>query len=242
MSCSVTRSGETLARNVRPLPMTYLSRDAAVAFRGATNLPRPVLCAYAQAAAEVFPQVMEPHRCVNASWIFVEVMKRLGLDRAKTISVRTIVVNAAYREMMTGKLTREEQWRWADRGAWAVVCDGIAPDGCRDDGWPGHVVGMMDGWLVDGASGQVTRPHRKMFWPEALLVPVRKSFLLGREVVAVMNSDGGVFQYRVDAGNVEYRKFPGFRPSSGNLKVAAEIERRIRTRISEPGVPERMMP
>jgi len=200
------------------------TQDAVVASRAA---PPAAVRAYAAVASQVLPLHCRPDRCVNASSIFVEVMHRLGFAGARACSVEVIAMNAAYRQYEVAR-TVEERREWENRGAWAVIIDGVAPK-AGHMGWAGHVVGIVQDWLVDSATSQMSRPAKGIVLPEVLLVRATPRFIHGKEAAGATSSDGCVVRYRARPHDRSFERLPGFRRGhAGNLEIAAEIERAVR--------------
>jgi hypothetical protein len=192
--------------------------------------PPTALRAYAEVAADYFPQRSAPDRCVNASWIFVEVMRRLGFSGAKAVSVEVSAMNAAYQGRLAAR-TPEEVRHWVNRGPWAVVIDGLAPDPAHT-GWAGHVVGIVQSWLVDTAVSQMSRPAKDIVLPEVLVLDATAKFCRGKESASAKNSAGCMIRYRVRPTDRGFERLPGFRTGhQANLAAAADIEGEVRARL-----------
>jgi hypothetical protein len=165
---------------------------------------------------------------VNASWIFVEVMRRLGVAGAHALSVEVMAMNSAFYALEVAT-TAEEARHWEEQGASAVVIDGIAPTASHL-GWAGHVVGIVDGWLVDSATSQLSRPARGIVLPEVLLAAASPQFVSGMDATTIGNSEGCVVRYRARPSDLGFEQLRGFSDHQGNLSVVSDIEKLIRAR------------
>ena len=204
--------------------------------------PSPILVAYAEAAAEVYPLVFIRARCVNSTWVCLEIMRRYGLVSARALSVEFAVMNRRCVEEIEalGRMpTNEEALEWlANRGVHMVQIDtGNVLATTDPNAWPGHVVAIVQGWLVDSAISQVSRPEKQIIMPEILLADtqVAPKFLRGKEPLMMTTDEGALARYNARLADRSYEAGRGFRSHEGNQEVADAIHRRMQDLLGHPG-------
>lgn len=215
--------------------MKSVAKDKSDIVRTKKTPPR-VVREYAEVAANVLPTTLR-NRCINCAWIFGEVMGRLGFAGVKALSVHVVAMNAAYSSRAAAK-TPEERRYWDDFDPWAVLIDGVLPYPSAP-GWPGHAVGIVQGWLVDAAVSQMSRPDRGIHLPEVMVLEVTPKFMAGKVSMATRGPDGCVLQYRARPHDTAFKGSLSFSGHSENVAAARELEREIRAKLASPERPTR---
>lgn len=191
-----------------------------------------LVAAYARVAGERFPQWFTERRCINATWVCREVMRRYGVADVATVSVSVQIANRealAFMELH-GKLpeTSEELGAWSQCGAHLIAVDTSTADDDHGSEYPGHVAVAVQGWLIDAAASQFHRPARGIAMPEVLVIGASGGFLQGSEPILMETDEGALVRYAVRTDDRAYEAAQGFRRTPGNLFAADEIERLLR--------------
>jgi hypothetical protein len=189
----------------------------------ADALTDALVARYVAAATPVFEANYRPDRCLNASWICVEVMRRLHVE-ARALSVNTMLMNRTWGRLMQAtrwQPTKAQMDECARRGGHSV---GIDFTDRPDNGFPGHIVAIVaESTLIDGASGQFSRPHKDLYVPPVMTVPAPERFLKGDTDVLQMNDQGSVMIYSARLDDDRHEGTPGFDASPHNLAAVAKI-------------------
>jgi hypothetical protein len=191
------------------------------------------LIALRDTAAEILPQHYTVTRCLNATRVILEVAKGLRLP-ARPLVVETIAMNAPFVELMVTHQrmpqSAEERERWyAETGAHAV---GVGLGGDPEEGrWPGHIVAIVKGWLVDASASQMNRPQHKMRVPEVVVVDAPERFQSGHLSLNHLLDDGTLLNYNARPENISYRTLEGFQRSEVNIEVARIILSSLRSSV-----------
>jgi hypothetical protein len=139
-------------------------------------------------------------------------MRRLHVE-ARALSVNTMLMNRTW-----GRLMQATRWQ---RGGHSV---GIDFTDRPDNGFPGHIVAIVaESTLIDGASGQFSRPHKDLYVPPVMTVPAPERFLKGDTDVLQMNDQGSVMIYSARLDDDRHEGTPGFDASPHNLAAVAKI-------------------
>lgn len=198
------------------------------------NAPRlstqQILDLFVERAPAVLNDRFQQDRCLNATRIVVEVMKRFSLS-AQPTSVIATAMNGVYADRvrnMGREPTKVDVEEWIRIGGWAV---GIDTQAAEDGKWAGHLVAVVGkDWLVDAASGQFSRPDRNLTVPDVFAGAVGPRWLKGKEGANFQGPDGSVLCYRVREGDSSWVKQPGWQASTHNLQAADEIVKSMRGR------------
>lgn len=172
---------------------------------------RPIL----RAAAPVFAQRFTKDCCLNATRVLIEVFRDFGIP-ARAMVVRCVAGNAEY----FASLAQEKELE----GAWACACD--APSGFDGKHWDGHVVVFVRGMLVDAASGNMSRPAKRIHVPDVYAGTVPRGWERGGVQHVVELPEDGALAYEALPKNRDHEKLPGFQRSPHNLEIAQTIKAR----------------
>jgi hypothetical protein len=178
---------------------------------------------------------------VNSTWVCLEIMRRYGLVSARALSVEFAVMNRRCVEEIEalGRMpTNEEALEWlANRGVHMVQIDTTNIMETTDpNAWPGHVVAIVQGWLVDSAVSQVHRPHKQIIVPEILIADTRQEpkFLRGKEPLLMTTDEGALARYNARPADRSYERGRGFQAHEGNQEIADEIHGRMQDILGHP--------
>lgn len=169
-------------------------------------------------------------RCVLVSHIAQDVLRRFGFD-SELLSCVVEAHNslaAQYRRESDG-LTREEAEKLANeyqkRGGHVLVIGDPNDSDSDGGGWSGHLVNVIDGFLLDFTLGQFSRPQKQLDlgpvvvplmhpapWPELTLVTV-----LSRQ-------DGAMVTWYANPGNLRYQAGRAAQPDTRRGVVDAIVK------------------
>lgn len=190
----------------------------------ADALTDALVARYVDVATPILEANYRPDRCLNASWICVEVMRRLHVE-ARALSVNTMLMNRAWGKMMERtrwRPTQAQQDECARRGGHSLGIDfNETPGGNR---FAGHVVAIVaESVLIDGAAGQFSRPAKDLYVPPVMWVPAPAGFLMGDTNVLQMNDQGSVLIYHARPDDDRHERTDGFDRSPHNLDAVRAI-------------------
>ena len=189
----------------------------------ADALTDSLVARYVEVATPFLEANYRADRCLNASWICVEAMRRVNVE-ARALSVNTILMNRAWGQLMKAtrwQPTQEQMDECAKRGGHSVGIDFVDRP---DNGFPGHVVAIVaESTLIDGASGQFSRPQKDLYVPPVMWVPAPAEFLTGDMNVLQMNDQGSVLIYSARPDDDRHEGTPGFDASPHNLEAVDAI-------------------
>jgi hypothetical protein len=185
----------------------------------------PLPVRLARAASEILvPEFFTPDCCVNATWVAVEVLRRFGVE-ADAYHCHVLVANPTFLALVKreGALRDSAQARrWQEAGAWMLDVDE------REEGdgrYPGHVVCVADGYLIDLSAGQFNRPRKGIDVPAAFAAKIPDGFVRGVTCEAEIN--GSMLAYTVRPEIDAFRVASGFDPSPNNLDAAEAVFARM---------------
>lgn len=194
-----------------------------------------VVHAYLDAAAEVYPDRLDPSCCVNGTRIAIEVLKRFDIHAQPLVTEAFIENDIWHTNWIANPHPTEEQaQQWVEAGAYSVGVMPSAP-GPKADGYNAHLVAVVHERLIDSSAGQFNRPAKGIVLPATLVtVPFPPSFFKGETVVYATDErwPGVHVGYHAllppyDA-LTEFRTLPGWQLSAHNLEIADEIVDRMR--------------
>jgi len=190
------------------------------------------LALFAHHAPGVLVDRFRADRCLNATRVAVEVMKRFSLA-TEPVSVTATAMNGIYAERvkkMGREPTQQDVNEWAALGGWAV---GIDLNGVENGKWAGHLVCVVGKeWLVDAAAGQFSRPEKQIPVPEVFVGQVTPRWHKGKEGANFEGPEGAVLCYRARVGEATWMKQPGWQASKENMQAAEEIVKRMKGGLS----------
>lgn len=192
--------------------------------------PGHFIVAYVEAATPVFREAFTANRCLNATRVCLDVMRRFNI-RAEPISVHCMVMNKAFVMRLNGcrqKPTKEEIATWPE-DAW---CVGIDTDNPLVPGnWPGHLVAVVQkDWLVDSALVQLSRPQKSINLPDIFVGRIDRQFLKGKRPVNYYSDREGILTYKARPEDKSYLETSGFNPSPWNREVTEAVVERMMLR------------
>lgn len=163
-------------------------------------------------AAPVLSQIYTPCRCLPATRICVEVMRAFGVP-ARPLSVCALAMNPAYFTTWQKTFTVAGATCVADeRGIRispakdefpevttpAAVLIGNSKQRKQPDGWPGHLVAVVDDkWLVDAAALQLHRPDLGVSVPDIVSFEVDVRFLRALDAIGIGVPGGSHVAYGI---------------------------------------------
>lgn len=179
-----------------------------------------LLAHYVEAAGPVLSEHFRPDCCLNATWVAIQVLSKLGV-KAGAASVRMAAANREYLQWMQRDFQDEAAARAA--GAWSVAID---VDNISNivNGWAGHLVAIVEGTtLLDSSAGQVSRPEKKIAVPQLVVTP----WTPGEESQVTL-PEGGLLAYDERASDKSFLEQPGFRGHDLNRDVARLILTKVK--------------
>jgi len=177
--------------------------------------------------------MMDPDHCLNGSRVTIDALKHFGIS-AKPLSVFCEAYNAVWWEQMV-KAGRhvtsiEESNGWAALGGHSIAIE-TTPNPSLGVGWPGHLVVIAGGKMLDASTEQFTREARKMIYPRVIVCEIEDGFMDGTPALYEF-PDGAKLSYKVRPNDKSYLDMSGFqrhkynRATTGYLITA--MERHIR--------------
>ncbi|OHD23816.1 MAG: hypothetical protein A2Y38_17150 [Spirochaetes bacterium GWB1_59_5] len=190
-------------------------------------------------AAPILKEYFRPDSCLNATRVIIGVLDYFGVA-CREMSVLALVFNEVWWKRMEEKNafpeSAEESDTWVADGGWSLYC---GPDNEETStGWPGHLVVLAAGHLIDPFARQFCRNDHKILAPDILVVPVSRDFATGAkhvhfkppEAPAGFNS---VIAYRALPHDKRYEEMPGWTNQRENPAVALEIVSAMEERSSD---------
>jgi hypothetical protein len=176
-----------------------------------------------RAAVPVIAGTFRKDCCLNATRVMIEVFRSFGVP-ARAMVVRVLAANAAWQAQAL-RLGRPPTAEELDEQAWAI---GIGePEPPQGEAWPGHVVCVARGLLVDMAAGNISRPMRDIHVPDVVVWPLHKKWDRGELGIEVALPKRGVLLYHAMPKSRAHEKLPGYQRSRHNLEAAREIRARV---------------
>lgn len=188
--------------------------------------PPAALQAFLEVAPRVLQENFSPNCCLNGTRVLMDALAKFKLQvRPLSVSIH------AYNQVWWKKLNEkgdfpgsaEESLAWQEAGGYSLGVVESTPG----EGWNGHLVGLVQGWLVDVSVGQLSRPEHALGLPQCLAVEMPTGAF---PVLAQLPNDAVVL-YGPRPTNV-YRQFPGFLRSNGNVEVARAVANAMQHRMT----------
>lgn len=167
------------------------------------------------AAGPVIAQRFTKDCCLNATRVLIEVFRDFGIP-ARAMVVRCVAGNAEY----FASVKHEKEFD----GAWAVAAD--APSGFDGKHWNGHVCVFVRGMLVDAASGNLSRPAKRIHVPDLYAGVVPQGWERGKVNHVVELPENGALIYEALPKDRSHETLPGFQRSPHNLEIAQTVKAR----------------
>lgn len=165
-------------------------------------------------------------RCLNATRVLLDVMRSFNV-RAEPLSVRAMAMNAIYMQKLDeiGRMPLESELNdWIAEGAWALGTD-TRPESSDEskNQWAGHLVALVQDFLVDAAAVQMSRPAKGIEIPDVFVAPVTPGFLKGKKPIVSVSDEGAQLFYWSRLGDRSWEKLSGFQRHGMNVELAEEI-------------------
>ena len=144
-----------------------------------------------------------PNSCIASTWITIQVFHNLGYE-ALPLEVRLSIGNAAYRQLCDrhgAPRNGGELERWAEEHGAQVIGIGFDPPG---PGIGGHLVAVVEGWLIDGSIDQANDPSHGIVLPPVHWGHMDPSFLSKARILNRMDAGGLFLEYSHHAIGIEY--------------------------------------
>jgi hypothetical protein len=186
--------------------------------------PGPMIRLYSKIATPIFRKHFMATRCLNSTRVCLEVMRAFNV-RAVPMSVKTIAMNKIYAENLRilGRWPEPaELTSWIADGAWALG-SGTREEAAGPNDWPGHLVAVVQDFLVDSAAIQLSRPLKNIEIPDIFIGAVTPRFMKGKQVLMFRDERGAQLSYHARLDDTSYETASGFTPHESNLEVAAAI-------------------
>lgn len=192
--------------------------------------PPPFVRLFERVATPILARDFLETRCVNATRICLDVMRAFNV-RAYPLSVQAVALNRAYRTKLAelGRMpTDNELPAWVAEGAWAIGVDvrGSATD-TSANAWGGHLIAVVQDWIVDSAAIQISRPSKGIDIPDIFVGATSRRFLKGKGSVGFESDGGAVLTYTPRPEDESWKDLPGFQPHPYNADAAREIANRM---------------
>jgi len=164
-------------------------------------------------------------RCVQATRVGIEALRYFGVEATPLVTLMMVGNEEWVQWMLAGKpqpLPEE---------VWSV---GIDPEPrLGDRGYPAHLVIEIDGQILDLDAGMYARPHKGIFLPPTVLVPIRRQQGAQLPIAALDLEGGGAILYH-DRGAVRVAP-PDYRGTSAwkvPVSWAGPVIRRMREQLA----------
>ncbi len=184
-------------------------------------------------AAEIFPQIWSANCCLNATRVLIDVLKLYG-HKAEPLAVGALAMNKTWFDFLTGHegrpITPGLSQRWADQGGHSVAIDEGAN---QANEWAGHVVLTVGHFMIDGSSGQFSRPEKGISVPVVSIFPGGPAFRAG-ETAHSECSDGSHIFYFAKPEERGYLLLSGFSRHEDNMDVTRTLVDALREKGHPP--------
>lgn len=181
--------------------------------------------------AEVRPRILRefrPDSCLVSTATAIDVLAYFGVE-AVPVECEAYAGNRLAREAMA--LGDEPDWA---AGAWTVGIVSSYDDlPLRSNGWPGgHLVAVVDGYLVDLSADQIARPAKSIL-VSPLVVPLAPGEWSERgDVVSVrLDLGAGLSYLRTDPPERSYRSARDWSVRSRRRRIVGDSIRALRARL-----------
>jgi len=164
---------------------------------------QPVIERYASVARAEILRDHVSDSCIASTWITVQVFRSLGYETG-SLEVRLSVGNVAYREERDRRgppQSPDELERWAEEEGAHVIGIGFDPPG---PGIGGHLVAVVEGFLIDASIDQGNDPKHGIMLPAVLWGHMDPSFLSRRKDLNRMDTGGMFIEYSHHPTGIEY--------------------------------------
>lgn len=192
--------------------------------------PPPFVRLFQREATPVLRRDFMENRCVNATRVCLDVMGMFNV-RAFPLSVQAVAMNRAYRVKLAElerMPTADELPGWVADGAWAIGVDTReSASDTEANAWGGHLVAIVQDWIVDSAALQMSRPAKGIDVPDIFVGATSRRFLKGKAAVAFESDGGAILTYTPRLEDESWKDLEGFQPHHGNAKAACEIANRM---------------
>ncbi len=172
---------------------------------------RVYLLMYQMAAQRIIPRYFNATCCLNGTRVAMLALAEWGIEvQPQPVDVQAM--NAAFWDLFQ---RREEPGSpaWKEKGAFAMSVDTETESPER---WPGHMVGIVDEFIIDSSSGQFSRPDRGIEVDAVSVIPIQDwpSY--------IGNASGAVLRYeKLDRD--DYERTRGFQVTPENMEVAEQV-------------------
>ena len=167
-----------------------------------------VLRLYQAAAMQVLPNHFTQNCSINATRVAMMVLRSMGIE-LEPITVRVIVMNAAYRDLIERRELPDSP-AWKEMGAHSVT----AYD---------HLVGIYEEVILDSATGQFQRSDKDVLVDSVSIL----LFEGKRWPVKMVNSSETFMVY--EPCTAPFKNHPGFQQSKSNMLAADNIVKLMRS-------------
>lgn len=190
--------------------------------------PGPFIRQFVEVATPILAREYTSERCLNATRICIDVMQHFHV-RAVPLSVKASAFNRAFVERVNllGRLPTQSEFATWPADAWSVGID--TRQRTLGDGYPGHVVAIVQEWLVDASAIQFSRPAKGMDVPDIFVGGTTPRFLKGKDPL-MFGESGTVLRYEARLEDKGYLVASGFQRSAWNVEVAKEISQEMAKR------------
>lgn len=183
-----------------------------------------LLTNYKQIAYPIIREDFAPDCCVAATKITIEVFTRLGF-KAKPLPCRLDILNRQFAEL-EGKLGRpptiEEQKLAFERGD-KLAALSIREVPAEKDKFTGHMVAIVEQYMIDATILQAERPNKGIVFPEPVLViNAPRAFRRGREAYSFRTKEGILLVY-IASNNDKYMNSPDWTLEERTLPAITRI-------------------
>jgi hypothetical protein len=189
--------------------------------------PPPFVRLFERVATPILRRDLMDTRCVNATRICLDVMRAFNV-RALPLSVQAVAMNCTYRAKVAelGRMpTDEELSRWVhDDGAWAIGIDvRESANDTNANAWGGHLIAIVQDWIVDSAALQLSRPSKGISIPDIFIGATSRRFIKGKGSVGFESDNGAILTYTPRPEDESWKTLPGFQSHSYNTEITCEI-------------------
>jgi hypothetical protein len=169
---------------------------------------RPNIGAVVEAALPILSEYLPGNTCLPTARVSLQVMNHFGI-RAFPLSVGFKAFNAEYvrrwKAIDWRKPTPAEYKAWVDAGSWSIGVGGEL----TEHGWPGHLVVVARGQLLDLTIQQAQRLEKTLPLPSFIRRHVAPECIKGQDEL-VVEADGSLIVYLAVPEDKSFKTLPGF--------------------------------